>query len=146
MKRLSIILFASAAILLITLSSFFWPSSGESTAPPSAVAAEQEKTPKLPFELPKKKELIDTDGDGLDDRWERRYFGDLHQSGEGDPDRDGLTNAQEHQRGPAFRPNRKTRIVPPETHQLHVHLPAGAVVVSSELAASEPAAADAVNK
>ncbi len=41
----------------------------------------------------------DTDGDGLDDDWEMRYFGDLsHGAGE-DADSDGLTNLEEHDAG-----------------------------------------------
>jgi chitodextrinase len=37
----------------------------------------------------------DSDGDGLPDAWEARFFGNLAQSATGDPDGDGLTNAQE---------------------------------------------------
>lgn len=37
----------------------------------------------------------DADGDGLDDSWELANFGDLNQTGVGDPDADGLTNQQE---------------------------------------------------
>jgi len=43
--------------------------------------------------------LIDTDGDGLPDSWELRYFGSLSESRGGDPDRDGLTNLQEFRAG-----------------------------------------------
>lgn len=41
----------------------------------------------------------DSDGDGLDDAWERAEFGDLGQSAEDDTDEDGLTNAQEVEQG-----------------------------------------------
>lgn len=37
----------------------------------------------------------DTDGDGLDDAWETQYFGNLGQSGFGDPDGDDQSNAEE---------------------------------------------------
>jgi hypothetical protein len=39
--------------------------------------------------------LLDSDNDGLVDSWETTYFGNLAQTGSGDPDADGLTNAQE---------------------------------------------------
>ncbi len=35
----------------------------------------------------------DTDNDGLPDEWEKLYFGNLSQDGNGDPDNDGLSNA-----------------------------------------------------
>jgi hypothetical protein len=38
---------------------------------------------------------VDSDNDGLHDEWERLYFGNLDQTGSGDPDNDGLTNAEE---------------------------------------------------
>ena len=38
---------------------------------------------------------VDTDADGLADGWERKWFGDLSQTAEGDPDGDGLTNLRE---------------------------------------------------
>ena len=38
---------------------------------------------------------IDSDSDGLWDAWEMEYFGNLNQTAAGDPDGDGLTNAQE---------------------------------------------------
>ncbi len=38
---------------------------------------------------------VDSDGDGLWDAWEMQYFGNLNQTATGDPDGDGLTNAQE---------------------------------------------------
>ncbi|HYE99836.1 MAG TPA: galactose oxidase-like domain-containing protein, partial [Planctomycetota bacterium] len=37
----------------------------------------------------------DTDADGLPDPWEQAYFGNLLQTGSGDPDGDGLSNAGE---------------------------------------------------
>ena len=37
----------------------------------------------------------DTDGDGLADAWERLYFNNLSATASGDPDNDGLTNAEE---------------------------------------------------
>jgi len=40
-------------------------------------------------------ETHDSDADGLLDAWERQYFPDLSQGPSGDPDGDGLTNAQE---------------------------------------------------
>ncbi len=39
----------------------------------------------------------DSDGDDLDDHWERAVFGDLAQDGTGDADGDGLTDAGEHE-------------------------------------------------
>lgn len=39
--------------------------------------------------------IKDTDHDGLDDDWERSSFGSLAQTGGGDPDRDGWSNAAE---------------------------------------------------
>ncbi len=39
----------------------------------------------------------DTDGDGLPDEWEIKYFGNLSQNGAGDADSDGLTNLQEYE-------------------------------------------------
>ena len=38
---------------------------------------------------------VDSDGDGLWDAWEMENFGNLDQKADGDPDGDGLTNAQE---------------------------------------------------
>lgn len=38
----------------------------------------------------------DTDNDGLPDEWEKLYFGGLTETAAGDPDKDGLTNAQEY--------------------------------------------------
>ncbi len=38
----------------------------------------------------------DTDADGLPDEWEKFFFGNLNQNGGGDPEGDGLTNAQEY--------------------------------------------------
>ena len=39
--------------------------------------------------------ISDSDGDGLPDWWEMKYFGNLLQDGNGDPDQDGLSNADE---------------------------------------------------
>jgi hypothetical protein len=39
--------------------------------------------------------VIDSDNDGLPDDWEIRFFGNLDQTGAGDPDGDGLDNATE---------------------------------------------------
>jgi hypothetical protein len=41
----------------------------------------------------------DSDGDGLADRWEMQYFGNLSQTASGDWDGDGLMNLQEYQNG-----------------------------------------------
>lgn len=41
----------------------------------------------------------DLDGDGMEDLWETENFGDLSQTGTGDFDMDGLTNAQEYTAG-----------------------------------------------
>lgn len=41
----------------------------------------------------------DTDSDGLFDAWENLWFGNLTQSGSGNPDNDGLTNEEEEQFG-----------------------------------------------
>ena len=41
----------------------------------------------------------DTDGDGLPDAWERRWFGNLDQNASGDHDLDGISNLQEYQQG-----------------------------------------------
>ena len=41
----------------------------------------------------------DSDADGLPDWWEYKYFGNLSQTGAGDPDADGYTNLQEYQNG-----------------------------------------------
>ncbi|MDD5482365.1 MAG: hypothetical protein PHP98_01745 [Kiritimatiellae bacterium] len=41
----------------------------------------------------------DSDGDGLIDWWERKYFSDIRQNGLTDSDGDGLSNAQEQQLG-----------------------------------------------
>ncbi|QTA90595.1 hypothetical protein [Desulfonema magnum] len=43
--------------------------------------------------------LEDDDGDGLSDEWEMKYFGNLNQGANGDPDEDGHTNLQEYQYG-----------------------------------------------
>ena len=39
--------------------------------------------------------VADSDGDGLTDTWENTYFGNLAQTGSGDPDSDNLTNSEE---------------------------------------------------
>ena len=41
-------------------------------------------------------QFTDTDGDGLPDIWETKYFGDLRYGANDDPDHDGLTNLQEY--------------------------------------------------
>lgn len=41
----------------------------------------------------------ETDGDGLPDDWERRYFHDLDEGADDDPDRDGIPNSIEYQLG-----------------------------------------------
>lgn len=41
----------------------------------------------------------DSDDDGLPDGYEREHFGDLNQTGAGDPDSDGLNNTEERQLG-----------------------------------------------
>src|SRR5262249_40681849 len=43
--------------------------------------------------------LVDVDGDGMDDAWESQYFGNLSQTGTGDYDVDGMTNAEEYNYG-----------------------------------------------
>jgi hypothetical protein len=42
---------------------------------------------------------VDSDADGLPDAWETENFGNLNQTASGDPDNDGLTNAQEFTNG-----------------------------------------------
>lgn len=42
---------------------------------------------------------IDTDGDGLEDAWEIRYFGSLARDGSGDADTDGMTDRAEYGAG-----------------------------------------------
>lgn len=39
--------------------------------------------------------ITDEDKDGLDDQWERQYFGDLRYGPQDDPDGDGMSNARE---------------------------------------------------
>lgn len=43
--------------------------------------------------------LVDTNYDGMDDRWEMQFFGTLDVNPDDDPDGDGLTNLQEFQNG-----------------------------------------------
>ncbi len=43
--------------------------------------------------------IADSDGDGLSDAWELKYFGNLNQTASGDGDEDGLANLQEYQLG-----------------------------------------------
>ncbi len=50
--------------------------------------------------------LTDVDADGLPDQWETQYFGNLAQTGTGDPDGDGQPNAAEYAAG--TRPNDAT--------------------------------------
>jgi len=42
---------------------------------------------------------VDTDADGMDDDWERRYFGGLQRDGKGDNDQDGLSDGDEYRAG-----------------------------------------------
>ncbi len=42
---------------------------------------------------------LDTDADGLPDDWELHWFGDLDESGTGDPDGDGVSNLKEYRYG-----------------------------------------------
>jgi hypothetical protein len=51
----------------------------------------------------------DTDNDKLPDPWEMHYFGNLDQTGDGDPDVDGLTNKQEQELG--YNPNSRVDLV-----------------------------------
>ena len=48
----------------------------------------------------------DSDGDGLPDRWEETWFGNLEQDGDGNPDDDGLTNAEEFAASRRLNPNK----------------------------------------
>src|SRR5262245_13344021 len=47
------------------------------------------------FTLERISPFVDTDGDGLRDDWENKFFGNLSANPGDDPDGDGLTNAQE---------------------------------------------------
>ena len=60
----------------------------------------------------------DTDRDGLPDAWEMRWFGNLEQGADGDPDRDGLTNLEEYRCG--SRPDRPYRTANPAELRLRV--------------------------
>jgi len=40
-------------------------------------------------------DIVDADGDGLDDRWEMKWFGNLNSGPKDDPDGDGINNARE---------------------------------------------------
>lgn len=51
----------------------------------------------------------DTDGDGLWDNWERRYFGRLTYGPNDDPDGDGLTNIEEHDPNIGTHPGRTSQ-------------------------------------
>ncbi len=42
---------------------------------------------------------VDSDGDGLPDSWEQQHFQGLSETGSGDPDQDGASNAQEYAAG-----------------------------------------------
>ena len=53
----------------------------------------------LSFGLASTAWAADSDGDGLDDAWEGAYFGNLSQGANGDPDSDGLSNANEQAAG-----------------------------------------------
>lgn len=59
---------------------------------------------------------LDSDGDGLNDDWEREHFGDLSRDGSGDFDQDGATDRAEHDHGgdPTFedRPGRVAILTP----------------------------------
>src|SRR6185503_1819994 len=43
--------------------------------------------------------LVDLDGDGMDDGWETRYFGDLTHTGSADSDGDGVSDWMESKTG-----------------------------------------------
>ena len=43
--------------------------------------------------------VVDSDGDGLPDKWENQYFGNLNQGANDDPDHDGLSNLLEYRLG-----------------------------------------------
>jgi Regulator of chromosome condensation (RCC1) repeat len=43
--------------------------------------------------------VLDTNQNGMDDRWEMQFLGNLDQSGDGDLDGDGISNRQEYLRG-----------------------------------------------
>jgi hypothetical protein len=64
----------------------------------------------------------DSDGDGLDDDWEREHFGDLSRDGTGDFDQDGASDRAEHDHGgdPTLedRPGRAAILAPFEGGQV----------------------------
>jgi hypothetical protein len=43
--------------------------------------------------------FVDSDGDGMDDNWERAYFSDLSHTGSADSDGDGLSDLMEYEAG-----------------------------------------------
>jgi subtilisin-like proprotein convertase family protein len=70
--------------------------------------------------------IVDVDADGLDDNWERNYFGDLHYGPLDDPDGDGSCNAREQ----ALRTNPmvnetefRLRVTPFENNSVRVAFP-----------------------
>ncbi len=60
----------------------------------------------------------DTDGDGLPDSWEMRFFGSLAENASGDPDRDGMSNLEEYRCG--ARPDKPYRVATPAEVGLRV--------------------------
>ncbi|MBX3744256.1 MAG: S8 family serine peptidase [Verrucomicrobiae bacterium] len=71
--------------------------------------------------------IADTDGDGLDDAWEMRWFGNLDAGPAEDPDRDGSSNAREQALGTdPTREEREFRVVvaPYDEQSLRLSWPA----------------------